>query len=133
MVSSHVMAIYLKWHMCPSHEPLVAQIQFVQILLGWVEYSRYYWQGGHILNPPDNVITVELRKCPFVVVVVVVNSTYQGLSQNPRLEKSAGVWSNRTNYSPGILIGSEGSEVSCHPLHSPACATSSPARARYYK
>ena len=26
MVSSHVMAIYLKWHMCPCHEPLVTQI-----------------------------------------------------------------------------------------------------------
>ena len=29
VVSGHVMAIYLKWHMCPCHEPLVAQIQFV--------------------------------------------------------------------------------------------------------
>ena len=27
------MAIYLKWHVCPCHELLVAQIQFVQILL----------------------------------------------------------------------------------------------------
>ena len=26
------MAIYLKWHMCPCHEPLVAQNTIVQIL-----------------------------------------------------------------------------------------------------
>ena len=38
VVSGHVMAIYLKWHMCPCHEPLVAQIEFVQIL-----YLNFSW------------------------------------------------------------------------------------------
>ena len=33
VVSGHIMAIYLKWHMCPCHEPLVAQVLFVQIPL----------------------------------------------------------------------------------------------------
>ena len=26
VVSGHIMAVYLKWHMCPCHEPLVVLI-----------------------------------------------------------------------------------------------------------
>ena len=33
------MAIYLKWHMCPYHEPLVAQISICSDTLGRAEYS----------------------------------------------------------------------------------------------
>ena len=32
------MAIYLKWHMCPCHEPLVAQISICPNTFGRAEY-----------------------------------------------------------------------------------------------
>ena len=34
------MAIYLKWHMCPCHEPFVAQISICSDTFGRVEYIR---------------------------------------------------------------------------------------------
>ena len=39
VVSGHVMAIYLKWCVCPCHEPLVAQISICSITFGRVEYN----------------------------------------------------------------------------------------------
>ena len=35
------MAIYLKWHMCPYHEPLVALISMCPNTSGRAEYIRY--------------------------------------------------------------------------------------------
>ena len=65
MVSCHVMAIYLKWHMCPSHEPRVTQILFVQILV-FSETNKLRLTGDSI---KWNLLLVDLL---FIIVVVVV-------------------------------------------------------------
>ena len=35
------MAIYLQWHVCPCHEPFVAQIYICSNTLGQVEHILY--------------------------------------------------------------------------------------------
>ena len=41
------MAIYFKWHLCPYHESLVAQISICLITFGRVEYIQ---SGSLIMN-----------------------------------------------------------------------------------
>ena len=48
VVSGHVMAIHSKWHMCPCHEPLVAQISKVPLLqTGFRNVASIYTMPTH--------------------------------------------------------------------------------------
>ena len=44
VVSGHVLAMYLKWHMCPCHAPLVAQILIRPITL------QSHTKGNHLIT-----------------------------------------------------------------------------------
>ena len=44
------MAIYLKWHMCSCHEPLVALISICSDTFGRVEYIDRFASITHPLN-----------------------------------------------------------------------------------